>query len=129
MRVTLRPSIAADFIALIEKPPAWRCQCITAEADGEIIGVGGFTFPPGGDVWASVFMAVKARKYRVAVHRAGLMAMALARRRGFRRVYATAQPDNPAAERWLERLGFRAAMVAGEKVFIWEPCATTSMTR
>lgn len=127
MRVRIRPSIASDFTALIGGPPACRCQCLTAEADGKVIGIGGFTFPPGGDVWASVFMIDEARKYRLAIHRAGLTAMALARKRGFRKVYATAQPDNPAAERWLERLGFKAAEVAGEKVFVWE-CATNPAT-
>jgi hypothetical protein len=126
LRVTLRPSVPSDFLALIDRPPAWRCQCITAEADGQIIGIGGFTFPAGGDVWASVLMVDRARKYRVAVHRAGLMAMALARKRGFRKVYATAQPGNPAAERWLERLDFTAGEIAGEKVFVWEPCGTTA---
>jgi RimJ/RimL family protein N-acetyltransferase len=112
---------------LIGQPPHYRSQCLTAEVDGKVIGIGGFLFPPGGDVWASVLMIDEARKYRLAIHRAGLMAMELARKRGFRRVYATAQPDNPAAERWLERLGFRAGDIAGEKVFIWCARTTTSM--
>jgi RimJ/RimL family protein N-acetyltransferase len=128
LRVTLRPSVASDFVALIDRAPAYRCQCLTAEADGKVIGVGGFLFPPGGDVWASVFMLEEAKRYRVAIHRAGLMAMALAKKRGFQRIYATAQPDNPAAERWLERLGFEAREIAGEKVYVWQCANTTTST-
>ena len=126
MRITLRPSVASDFLALIDRSPAYRCQCLTAEADGKILGLGGFMFPPGGDVWCSAFITDEGRKYPVALHRVGLAVMALGRRRGFAKVYATAQPDNPAAERWLERLGFRPTDVAGEKVFVWE-CGTTAM--
>ena len=123
MRVTLRPSVPSDFLALIERPPAYRCQCLTALAGDRILGVGGFIFPPGGDVWCSAFITDEGRKYPTALHRVGLAVMALGRRRGFRRVYAAAQPGNPAAERWLERLGFTASEIAGEKVFVWERTA------
>lgn len=121
MPVTLRPTLPSDFLALIGRPPAYRCQCITAvDSDGTPLGLGGFLFPPGGDVWASVLISPAGRKYPVAIHRAGIAAMALARRQGWPVVYADAQPDNPAAERWLARLGFVQRDVAGKSVFVWE---------
>lgn len=128
MRVTFRPAIAADFVALIGRGPAWRCQCITAELEGRVVAIGGFTFAPNGDVWASMVMADELRGYRAAVHRAGLMGMRLARRRGFRKIFASAQPDNPAAERWLLRFGFRPTEILGTKVFVWERDAGCGMT-
>jgi hypothetical protein len=123
MRVTLRPSVKADFDELLGHPPQFRCQCLTAVADGQVIGIGGFVFYPDGSVMASVMMIDQARRYRIAIHRAGLMAMALARRQGFRAVYAMAEDGLAGAEAWLERLGFKAQpqLVNGRKVFRWQP--------
>jgi RimJ/RimL family protein N-acetyltransferase len=106
MRVTFRPTIPADFIALNGAMPPWRSRCITAELDGRVIGLGGLVHRPDG-VWASAVIGVEARRYPAAIHRAGRQVMAMARALGLRQVYAAAQPDNPAAQRWLARLGFR----------------------
>ena len=46
--------------------------------------------------------------------------MALARREGYPRIVAEAEPGNPAAERWLLRLGFRRTMLMGKDAFVWE---------
>ena len=34
-------------------------------------------------------------------------------------VVAEAQPGNPAAERWLLRLGFKPIEIAGQQAFVW----------
>lgn len=120
MRVTLRPTIASDFAQLIDVPLPNRVMAITAELDGRVIGVGGFRFTPDGVVAAFVLMAQEARRYPVAIHRAGLRAMAQARAADIRRIVALAQPDNPAAERWLARLGFIPVDQGGETVWLWE---------
>lgn len=121
MRITLRPAVAADFVALAGKMPPYRCQCITALAGETVIGVGGFVFYPNGEVWASVLMAPAARQYPRAIHRAGLAAMRLARERKFAAVYAAAEDGLADGEAWLERLGFVPIDVNGRKVFEWRP--------
>lgn len=110
MRVTLRPARPADFAQVTGRPLPHRVQAIAAViddgADGRVIGIGGLGFRDGIAI-AFVDMLPEARRYPVAIHRAGLAAMALIRRSGLPRVVAEADADNPAAARWLERLGFR----------------------
>jgi hypothetical protein len=129
-RVVLRPTIAQDLPFLIGEPLPYRIRAITAVlsaadggagADGHdpsvagcpredggpaIIGIGGLAFPPDGPAWAFVQQAPEAKRYPVAFHRAGLMAMKMIRELGLRAVVATADADNAAALRWLRRLGF-----------------------
>jgi RimJ/RimL family protein N-acetyltransferase len=122
-RVELRPSVAADFLALQGCPPAWRCQCITALVDGRVIGIGGVVHLPNGTHAASVIMNEEARRYPVAIHRAGRAAIAKFRELGLKRVLAFADADTPASERWLERLGFRRL----NGVFVWESADALSV--
>ena len=117
MRVRHRPSVASDFAALGESP-AYRCQCITALAGDAVIGLGGFVWRDGA-VWASAIITPQAKAYPAAIHRVGLVAMQFARNLGLSRLYALPQPDNPAAERWLLRLGFVKTEMTGEPVFVW----------
>jgi RimJ/RimL family protein N-acetyltransferase len=42
------------------------------------------------------------------------------RRSGIRRVVAAADPAQPAAERWLERLGFSPVEVDGTTIYLWQ---------
>lgn len=119
MRVTLRPTIPADLSACIAGPLPHRIQAITALAGEEIIGIGGIGFRPDGTVIAFAQMLPAARQYPAAIHRAGLMAMAMIRASRLPLVVAEAEPDNPAAERWLERLGFARTEISGFKAFVW----------
>lgn len=123
MRVVLRPTRAEDIPFLTSEPLPARIQAITAEADGEIVGLGGFSFRPDGTVIAFAEIGDAARKYPTAIHRAGLAAMALVRRLGIPMVIAEAQPGNAAAEPWLVRLGFRPVEISGRKAFVWERAA------
>ena len=118
-RVALRPTVAADFVALQGKPPDFRCRCITAVVDGRVIGIGGLVHRDG-RLWASVLMAPEAKRYPAAIHRAGLAAIALFERLELPRVYALAQPDNAKAEAWLLRLGFRPTRAGAARAFVWE---------
>lgn len=115
MRVTLRPTIPADLPFCIGEPLPHRIQAITALAGDEVIGIGGIGFRPDGTVIAFVQMLEQAKAYPAAIHRAGLMAMAMIRAARAPLVIAEAQPGNPAAERWLLRLGFEPF----EGVFVW----------
>ena len=118
-RVVFRPSVAADFLILVVQPPLYRCRCITAVVDGKPIGLGGVLYPPGGDVWASVLISEEARRYPVAIHRAGIEAVAMFKRLGLKRVYAQAEGANARARAWLDRLGFASAELAGGEIFVW----------
>jgi len=120
MRVELRPTIAADLPFCIAESLPYRIQCITALADGKVVGIGGIGWRPDGTVIAFVQMLPEARKYPAAIHRAGLAAMKLIRDSRVPLVVAEAQDDNPAAERWLLRLGFRKTAMGGQVAFVWE---------
>lgn len=115
MRVRFRPALPGDFIALYGCPaPPHRLRAIAAELDGELVGLGGIVYRPDG-VFAFAQLAPALRSLPAAVHRAGLAGMVLIRAAGVVEVFAEAQPDNPAAERWLERFGF----VRDGGVFVW----------
>lgn len=120
MRVTLRPTVSADVPFLTADPLPARIQGITAEVDGKIIGLGGLSYRPNGTVIAFAWISEEARKYPRAIHRAGRMAVDLIRASRLPVVVAEAEPGNPAAERWLERLGFEKREIAGADVFVWE---------
>jgi hypothetical protein len=129
-KITLRPAIPADLPYVIGEPLPWRIRAITALADDRIIGMGGVAFPPDGPAIAFVQFAPapggsdgpEARRYPVALHRAGLMAMEMIRTSGVEQVIATADASNATAVRWLKRLGFTPSErqpIAGRILFTW----------
>jgi hypothetical protein len=129
-KVTLRPTAPADLPYVVGEPLPYRIRAITALADERIIGLGGVAFPPHGPAIAFVQFAPapddgdapEARRYPVALHRAGLMAMAMIRASGVAQVIATADAGSAAAVRWLKRLGFAMAErqpIAGRVLFVW----------
>ncbi len=120
MRVELRPTVAADLPHVIDVPLPHRIRAITAIAGGDVLGIGGIGYRPDGTVIAFVAMKDEARKYPLAIHRAGRMAMDMIRATGLPLVVAEAQENNPAAERWLLRLGFRKCTIGGREAFAWE---------
>jgi hypothetical protein len=120
--VTLRPTVPADLPHIIGEPLPFRIKAITVLAGERILGIGGIAFPPDGTVWAFVQQTAEAKRYPVAFHRAGLMAMRMIRHSGLSEVVATADSDNDAALRWLRRLGFAEArdqVVEGKVTFLW----------
>src|SRR5262249_4682364 len=117
-KVTLRPTILADLPHVIGEPLPYRIRAITALIDDRVIGMGGIAFPPHGPVIAVVQLAPssrqetvgageaaasipEARRYPVAFHRAGLMAMEMIRRSHIPQVVATADARSDVAVRWL----------------------------
>jgi RimJ/RimL family protein N-acetyltransferase len=105
---------------MIADPLPWRVRAWAVELNGELLGLGGFSYQPHGVIAAFVIKKPGAEKYAVSLHRAGLMAMQEARRLGYRRVVALAEKTNEAAERWLERLGFKQVYIDGEQAWVWE---------
>lgn len=116
----MRPATRSDFDAVIAESLPYRVRAFAAERDGEVLGVGGLAFMPDGTVAAFVHAAPGAHRFKVAFHKAGLMAMAEARRLGLRRVVATAETQHPRATQWLARLGFEPEDVDGLTVWVWK---------
>ena len=121
MGFRLRYATAKDFEQFVETPLTCRVRAFAAVTeDDSVIGVGGLAFLPDGTTTAFVHATDEARKHPISAHRAGLRAMAEAKRLGIKRIVATAAPEIKSAERWLLRLGFCETEVAGSKVFIWQ---------
>lgn len=124
-RVSFRPSTLDDFVRLTGSPPVYRVRSITAfvgEPDGSErpLGIGGVIFLPDGTNVASIHISDELRRYPVALHKVGLLALEDFRKMGLTRVVATADPF-PAARRWLIRLGFTPEMQSNGEIFVWEP--------
>lgn len=120
MIVEYRPTVPDDLAALTHltdgSPLPHRIRAITVVIDGVIMGLGGIGWRPDGMCVAFVHARPGAKAFPIVFHRAGLLAMAMIRTSGARRVFAEAQPGNPAAARWLLRLGFKRA----NGIFVWE---------
>lgn len=123
MRVSFRPTVAADLALITHEPLPHRIKAITAvipDDEGErVIGLGGIGYRPDGTVIAFAQFTDAMRKYPAAVHRAGLLGMGIIRRSGAPIVVAQAQPGNPAAERWLERFGFVRIETPEGAAYVW----------
>jgi GNAT superfamily N-acetyltransferase len=119
-KVELRPAVSADFDQFVHEPLPYRVRAFTAVRDGEILGIGGLAFLPNEAVAAFLLIKNDARRYRVALHKAGLFTMQEARRLGICRVVALAQDGIEAAAPWLLRLGFHPITVDGQTVYAWE---------
>lgn len=88
---------------------------------GEIIGLGGIAFLPDGQKYAFTELTDEARKNPVALHKAALTILDAAKRRGVRRIVASADMSaSPAAKRWLARLGFKQHEWNNQEVWIWQ---------
>lgn len=119
-RVILRPATREDFEKLTDGPRPYRVWAIAAETEGNLLGVGGLAFLPGGTIGCFVHALPEARRYKIAMHRAGLQALQMARSAGFRRMVAMADPNIETAVPWLRRLGFQEMTVDGGQVWVWE---------
>jgi RimJ/RimL family protein N-acetyltransferase len=120
-KVVLRPATRADFDKMLAEPLPYRVRAFAVEREGDLLGVGGLGFMPDGTVAAFVHTVDGAHRYKVAMHKAGLVTMAEARRLGLRRVVASADPGIEASGRWLERLGFEPTDMDadGHRIYVW----------
>lgn len=116
----IRPATRADIDQFINEKLPWRVRAWAVEDNGEVLGIGGFAYQPNDVIAAFVLKKPGSERYALSLHRAGLMAMREARRLGYRRIVALAEETNEAAERWLERLGFKQVIVDGDKAWVWE---------
>ncbi len=93
MRVVLRPTRPADLSAVIGEPLPFRIRTITAELDGQVLGIGGLAYRPEGVVEVFSQITPEGRRYPVALHRAGLAVMAMLRSTPIKTAIATTNAD------------------------------------
>lgn len=119
MRIVLRPTIPQDLASCVFEPLPHRIKAISAVAGDRVLGIGGIGFRPDGTVVAFAQITPELRQYPVALHRAGVAGMRLIRESGLPLIVAEADPNNPAAERWLLHFGFRKIKVGAREAFAW----------
>lgn len=112
MRAILVPATPADFVDLATRSPHTpgappvRVIAIAGKVDGRVIAIGGIAIWPNGVKHAFADIGPEARKYPIAIHKAGLATIALAKKHGMRELRAVAAEPKDVALRWLLRLGF-----------------------
>lgn len=119
-KFTITPTTPEDLEQTEGEPFEFRVRAITAKVDDKVIGVAGLGFHKNGSVIGWARLTDEIRKRPVQLHKAALAFIAEAKAKGIPAIIATADPKQPAAERWLERLGFKPDMFLGEKVYIWK---------
>ena len=122
--VTLTPATAADFVELADRSfntpaaPPTRVLALAGKIDGRVIAIGGISFWPNGVRGAFADVTPEARKHPIALHKAALATIELARKHKVKRLTAVADAPFDAAERWLLRLGFKEMMVGEVKQYV-----------
>lgn len=116
--IVVRPAVKDDLIAFNFDKLPWRTRSIAGEKDGRLIGIGGLAYFADGLVLAWAELTDEARKAKVSLHKAALKLLSEAR--GARRIVAIADNNIEAADRWLQRLGFRPEQVKDTTVWVRE---------
>jgi RimJ/RimL family protein N-acetyltransferase len=120
VRISLDPATEDDFRALTGRTPPSRLRAIVARLDGHPVGIGGLVYGDDGTIWASMLATPEVRRFPTAVYRGAVAAMRMAARLGLRRVFAVPDRSEPAAERFLERLGYeKFGEYDGETIYCW----------
>jgi len=123
-KVELVPGTRADVEEYARNygymPIEQRAIIVAAKIEGRVIGIGGVAFFPGKIALAFADMSEEARHYPVSIHKAGRMALELARKQGVRRIVATATTVE-AGPRWLLRLGFVKVAQDEVDVYVFDP--------
>jgi hypothetical protein len=113
----------ADVVELHGDKSPLRIRGVTGTLDGRVVAIGGLTPHPhlAGAYLAFVDTKDEAKAYPHHLHRGALQVLALARRLGATKVFASQDPNQPTAERWLTRLGFTfAGEKDGERIWLWQ---------
>ena len=105
MPLVIRPATKADLDTFYAGQPRPTISAYVGDLDGKIVGIGGLAYVYGR---VNIFcdLTKDARRFKIAMHRIGLMLMQQAMADGHRFVYADADMNEPTSDRWLRRLGF-----------------------
>jgi hypothetical protein len=115
--VEVRPTTPEDVEAFVSAPLDYRIRAWTGLVDGRIIAIGGVAYLPHGVAALFMHSTDEARRYPVALHKAGRRMVDMVRASGATRIRAMPQPDIERAAAWLERLGFRRMPDQKEEVY------------
>ena len=119
-KVEVGPATERDFEDLSARSqhtparPPLRVMAIAGRVDGRTIAIGGVMFHPNGVKHAFADIGDEARKYPIALHKAGLAIIELAKAQKVKQLVAVSDDLNEAAERWLLRLGFVPVRIGAE---------------
>ena len=123
-KVELVPATAADCesaaIALYGKVTAIpvRIAAFAGKLDGRVLGVGGVAFYPNGARVAFCDVGDEGRRHKIALHKAALMTIQLARALRVRRLLVTVNGMHEKTPRWIERLGFVRMEMGKEAAYV-----------
>lgn len=121
MVATVKWATKDDLIENGMQVPHRMIALVGRNQDGKIIGIGGIAFLPDGQKYAFTELTDEARSNAIALHKAALTILDAARRRGIKRVVASADmAASTAAKRWLSRLGFKQHEWNNQEVWIWQ---------
>lgn len=116
MVVEIRPATPDDIFAFAKEQAPYRVRAYVGVEDGEIIGIGGVAYLPGGAVLAFLNITEQARRRPVALMKVARRVIREARERGVKTINALCDDEIEAAGRFLNRLGFRHL---GEGFYQW----------
>lgn len=116
-KLVIRPTTKADCEAFYGQEIPYRIKAYTGLLDDEIIAIGGIAHPPESDVMAFADLTGDARARAVSLHKFARKVLSEAKEAGVKRLLATVERSEPAAERWLKRLGFTPLTMDNE---VWE---------
>ena len=123
-RVELVPATEEDcreamrMFSGFESPMPMRVLAIAGRVDGKLLGVGGIAFRPDGFRVAFLDVGDEGRGYPVALHKAALKVIEMAREAKVHRLVATTTSMHPKSPKWLIHLGFRVEMFDGGMVYV-----------
>lgn len=123
-KIELTPATEADCREAMrmfsgqERPIPMRVAAIAGRMDGKLLGVGGILFRPDGFRVAFLDVGDEGRRYPVALHKAALKVIEMAKQAKVRRLVATSFGMHPKSPRWLIRLGFRAQALDGGTAYV-----------
>ena len=124
--VTLTPATREDFAELAARSehtpmiPPVRVVAIAGKVDGKVIAIGGIAFWPNGTKQAFADIGEEARKYPIALHKAALAVIELAKKHNCKQLRAVADEPKVVAEKWLMRLGFEPVWVGTDVNYVRE---------
>lgn len=117
--VVIVPTEPEHIKAFTDKTLPFRLRAYTGLVDGVPIAIAGVGYTPEGRHLFVSFLTDEARRRPVTLHKAAKRLLAELEHHGIRDLMAHADPAQPAARRYLERLGFEARTVNGQEVFQW----------
>jgi hypothetical protein len=115
--IEFRPATQEDAKAFLPGPLPSRVRAYVGVVDGEILGMGWLEPLSVRAAVLWLHMNEEAKKHPFTLHRAAIRMVGLARKLSYRTLITFADTDEPKAERWLTRLGFKKTESGDTAIF------------